>query len=262
MKLRISLGQITIDFGHPNVNEEKIVEFTAEAARQGSDLILFPELWSTGYDLENSGKHAIELNNGIFLRCSSLALKYHIHLGGSLLERRGSNVYNTFVLFNPIGSILGTYRKIHLFRPMDEDKWLCAGDELVIADAAWGRAGLSICYDLRFPEVFRNFALNDATMALIPAEWPADRIEHWRTLLRARAIENQIFVVATNRTGNSPTEKFGGFSAIIDPWGNTVLEANQDEGLFSDVIDLDDIPRIRKRIPIIKDRRPDIYGNY
>jgi predicted amidohydrolase len=99
-------------------------------------------------------------------------------------------------------------------------------------------------------------------MALIPAEWPASRIEHWRTLLRARAIENQMFVVATNRTGNSPTEKFGGFSSIIDPWGNTLLEANQDEGLFSTVIELDDVERIREQIPIIKDRRPDIYGDY
>jgi predicted amidohydrolase len=262
MKIKISLGQIAIDFGRPDKNEDKIVDFTAEAARQGSDLILFPELWSTGYDLNNSGKNANELNDGIFFRCASVASKYHIHLGGSLLEKDGSNVYNTFVLYNPIGSVLGVYRKIHLFRPMDEDKWLCAGDRLVIADTAWGRAGLSICYDLRFPEVFRYFALNGAILALIPAEWPAVRLEHWRTLLRARAIENQIFVVATNCTGDSPTEKFGGFSAIIDPWGNTLLETNQDEGLFSAVIDLDDVYRIRSRIPIIKDRRPDIYGEF
>jgi omega-amidase len=262
MKLRISLGQLDINFGNPESNEEKIVQWTAEAAAQGSDLVLFPELWSTGYDLENCQRHAVQLGKGIFSRCAELALKHHIYFGGSLLEKDGPDVYNTFVLYRPDGELLGAYRKIHLFCPMDEDKWLCAGDRLVIADTAWGRAGLSICYDLRFPEVFRHFALNGANLALIPAEWPAARLEHWHTLLRARAIENQIFVIATNRTGNSPTEKFGGFSAIIDPWGDTLLEANQDEGLFSAVIDLDDVYRIRERIPIIKDRRPDIYGEF
>jgi omega-amidase len=260
MKLKISLGQISIDFGHPFNNEEKIAKFTAEAAHRGSNLILFPELWSTGYDLENANEHGTELSNGIFSRCSALASKYHIHLGGSLLEKDGGSVYNTFVLFNPFGSIIGLYRKIHLFRPMDEDKWLCAGDKLVIADTPWGRAGLSICYDLRFPELFRHFAINNAFMALIPAEWPSIRLDHWRTLLRARAIENQMFIIATNRTGTSPTEKFGGFSAIIDPWGKTILEAGYDEGLFSAKIDLEDVPQIREWMPIIKDRRPDIYG--
>jgi omega-amidase len=260
MKLKISLGQISIDFGRPITNEKKIAEFTAEAARQGSNLILFPELWSTGYDLENAVEHSDEMNSGIFSWFSTLALKYHIHLGGTMLEKEGHDVYNTFVLFNPDGSNLGIYRKIHLFRPMDEDKWLCAGNRLVIAETDWGRTGLSICYDLRFPEVFRHFALNGANLALIPAEWPSIRLEHWRTLLRARAIENQIFMVATNRTGSSPTEEFGGFSTIIDPWGKTILEANQYEGLFSAEIDLEDVSRIRQRIPIIKDRRPDIYG--
>ncbi len=262
MKIQISLGQIDINFGLVDKNEEKIMEFTAEAARLGSDLILFPELWSTGYDLKNCQYHAVPLGQEIFSRCARLASKYHISFGGSLLEKDGPDVYNTFVLYRPDGELIGAYRKIHLFRPMEEDRWLCAGDRLVTADATWGRTGLSICYDLRFPEVFRYFSFHGANLAFNPSEWPTIRLEHWRTLLRARAIENQIFIVATNRTGNSPTEKFGGFSAIIDPWGNLILEAKENEGLFSAVIDLDEVNRIRSRIPIMKDRRPDIYGDY
>jgi omega-amidase len=261
MKMQISLGQISIDFGHPDINEEKITHYTEEAVRLGSSLILFPELWSTGYDLENASRYAVEVNSGTFQRCASLAKNHHIHLGGSLLERFEGKIYNTFTLFDPLGSVIGLYRKIHLFRPMNEDKWLCAGDKIAMADTPWGLTGLSICYDLRFPELFRHFAINGANMALIPAEWPGIRIEHWRTLLRARAIENQLFVVATNRTGASPTEKFGGFSAMIDPWGKTILEANEEEGLFTAEVDTDEVARSRERIPIIKDRRPDIYGD-
>ncbi len=260
MKLKISLGQMDIAFGQIAQNLEKIAQFTKAASTSGSDLILFPELMSTGYDLANCQVLAEPLDTGIFLTISQLAARHHIAIGGTLLERSGCSIFNTFILFNSEGFRVAKYRKIHLFRPMNEDKWLCAGDEIIVASTQWSPTGLATCYDLRFPELFRHFALHQCTLCLIPAEWPLPRSEHWRTLLRARAIENQMFIAAVNRTGTSPTDKFGGASAVINPWGETLIEIGDDETLVSTEIDLGEVDRIRKQIPILEDRRPDIYG--
>ncbi len=191
-----------------------------------------------------------------------LAKEHHIGLGGSLLERRGDQAFNTFVLFGSDGGILGLYRKIHLFRLMDEEKWLTAGNELVVADAAWGRAGLGICYDLRFPEMFRYYGLRGAELILLPAEWPSRRIQHWSALLRARAIENQVFIAAVNRVGESKGEVFGGRSVLLNPWGETLVEGTEvDEALLTASLDLKEVARVRQHIPVFGDRRADIYGD-
>jgi predicted amidohydrolase len=144
---------------------------------------------------------------------------------------------------------------------MDEDKWLQPGTQLICTDFQWGKAGLAVCYDLRFPEMFRKYALKGTRLVFIPAEWPAARVSHWSTLLRARAIENQMFVVGVNCVGKIGNETFGGSSTIISPWGETIAEANnQDEQLITAEIDLDQVDEFRMKIPVFEDRRPDIYG--
>jgi predicted amidohydrolase len=142
---------------------------------------------------------------------------------------------------------------------MDEDKYLTAGDEGAIVGLPWGAAGLAVCYDLRFPELFRKYALEGANMVLLPAEWPAPRLAHWRTLLRARAIENQMFVIACNSVGVTEKVQFPGHSAIIDPWGNTIIEGAEDESLLTAEIDLEEVDKFRNKIPVFDDRRPDVY---
>jgi predicted amidohydrolase len=120
--------------------------------------------------------------------------------------------------------------------------------------------GLGICYDLRFTEMWRKYALGGARLFLLPAEWPARRAAHWQTLLRARAIENQVFVAACNRVGESKGETFAGKSAAIDPWGDAVVEAGaENEVLLTCEIDLAKVDDIRQRIPVFKDRRPELY---
>lgn len=262
MGVQISLGQMDVLLGKPDENYARMSAWVAEASRLGSDLILFPELWSTGYDLENWGKYATPVEDGLFGRLRGLAKQHHISLGGSLLERRGDQAFNTFVLIGSDGNLLGLYRKVHLFRLMDEEKWLAAGDELVVAEAVWGRTGLGICYDLRFPEMFRYYGLRGAELILIPAEWPSRRIQHWSTLLRARAIENQVFIAAVNRVGESKGEVFGGHSALINPWGEALAEGNEvDEALLTAEIDLKEVDRVRQHIPVFGDRRADVYGD-
>ena len=126
---------------------------------------------------------------------------------------------------------------------------------------AWGAAGLAICYDLRFPELFRRYAVRDkAKLILICAEWPQARVNHWRALLQARAIENQCFVAATNSCGKTGGTVFGGNSMIIDPWGEIIAEAGADEALVTGEIDLSEVDRVRQTIPVFEDRRPEVYG--
>jgi len=260
MKIKVSLAQMNIAVGQVGENLSTAQAMIAEAARRGSQIVLLPELWSTGYDLKNATHHAASLDIGIFADTAALAAEYGLHVVGSCLSRLGPNkVGNTLVCFGPKGEKLGVYSKVHLYRLMDEDRYLTAGDEGAIVTLPWGAAGLAICYDLRFPELFRKYALDGANMIFLPAEWPAPRISHWRTLLRARAIENQLFVVACNRVGITDTDHFPGHSAIIDPWGNTVIEGGEEEALLTAEIDLEEVSKFRNKIPVFEDRRPDVY---
>lgn len=258
-RLKLSLGQMDVRLGQPDENFEQVRTWTAEAARHGSALVVFPELWSTGYDLENWRRHARRLGEGLFSQLSDLAAEFQISIAGSVLEARNSKAYNTFVLYDRTGQPAAVYRKLHLFRLMEEEKWLAPGEAAVIVEAGWGRTGLAICYDLRFAELFRKYALAGARLIILPAEWPGRRAAHWKTLLRARAIENQMFVVGVNRVGESKGELFGGGSAVIDPWGEAAVEGGEGPALLHAEIDLDRVDEVRKKIPVFEDRRPDVY---
>lgn len=258
--LTLSLAQIKVTAGDPEANWERARAAIVEAARRGSQLVLLPELWASGYDLAHWRRHAAPLGTGSFAMVATLAREYDLAIGGSLLESHGDHATNCFALYGPDGELWGSYRKIHLFRLMDEDKWLAAGQTPVIADTTWGAAGLAICYDLRFPELFRRQAVSGARLILLPAEWPTRRIAHWSTLLRARAIENQCFVAACNCVGGSEKDTFGGRSAVIDAWGETVVEAGPGETLLTATIDLDLADRVRAHIPVLSDRRPELYA--
>ena len=258
--LSISLGQMNIELGEVKNNFRNAGRMIAEASRRKSSVIVLPELWSTGYDLENAKQHADELNKGMFNNLSKVATQYNIAVVGSILEQRGDNVANSATFFSPKGRMMGVYRKIHLFRLFDEDKWLEEGNAPLVMDLPWGPTGIAICYDLRFPELFRAYAVDDnAKLVFVTAEWPLERIEHWRALLVARAIENQCFIVATNAVGDTGGTIFGGHSMIVDPWGKIVVEAGESEQLLTVDIEVDDVDAVREKIPVFEDRRPGLY---
>lgn len=259
MTLKLSLAQMDIKLGDPEANFALARQWTAEAAQRGSELIIFPELWSSGYDLENWQKHASALGQGMFASLSDLAAEFKIGIAGSILESRNGKAYNTLTLFDSKGEQQAVYRKVHLFRLMQEEKWLAPGEESVLVETNWGKTGLAICYDLRFVELFRKYALAGAKAIIIPAEWPARRTAHWQTLLRARAIENQMVIIAVNRVGESNGEIFSGRSAVIDPWGETIVEGDDRQSLLHAEIDMGLVDEVRKRIPIFEDRREDVY---
>ena len=260
MNLNVAVGQMDLVLGEREANLAAVRKLTARASLEGAELLVLPELWGSGYDLERAAKLSDPLGAGLFAEMAQLAAQHHLALCGSLLEQRDDGVYNTAVLYDAEGQQRGVYRKIHLIGLMAEDRYLRAGDVAPTFEMPWGTTAQAICYDLRFPELFRGWALAGARLVIIPAEWPSRRIEHWRTLLRARAIENQCFVVACNRVGSDRDNTFGGCSAIIDPWGTVLAEADDQPALLSATLNWQEVDNVREFQPVFKDRRPEVYA--
>ncbi len=258
--LKVALGQMDVAWGNPRRNLARAEEWTAAAAQRGADVIVFPELWSTGYDLPHAADYAAALDAGVFAETATLARTYRIAIVGSCLAQLGQGqVGNTAVYFDAAGRIRGSYSKTHLFRLMHEEQYLTAGESSTLVATDWGPAGLAICYDLRFPELMRAYALAGAAAVFLPAQWPHPRCEHWRTLIRARAIENQMFVIACNRAGQDSSNVFCGQSCVIDPVGATLVEADAEAQLLFADLDLSLVAQTRARLPVLEDRRPEIY---
>ena len=259
--LTLALAQIDITLGDKAANLAQAEPLIARAADAGADLILFPELWTTGYDLPRAAELAEPIPDGPTprqLRAWSAA--YGLWIGGSMLESgEDGRIFNAAALFGPEGQTLGPYRKIHRFGPMAEDRWLEAGCEPGLFDPPWGKMGMAICYDLRFPELFRSYALAGARLILLPSEWPHPRLHHWRTLVQARAIENACFVAAVNRVGRDRANAFCGHSMAVGPWGDVLVEGEESPALLFATIDLAQADEARARIPVLSDRRPACY---
>lgn len=253
--LIVSLVQMAITEGDPEANEARAYERVAESARRGSDVVVLPELWGSGYDLTRAASYASPVGEGLFARVAEWARTFHIWLSGSLLERAEGGLYNTAYLVAPTGEFVATYRKMHLFRLMDEHLYLQAGERPVMADTPWGPVGLGVCYDLRFPELFRVYALRGARWVILPAEWPHPRLHHWRTLVQARAIEEQMFVLACNRVGSAGDTQFFGHSMVVSPWGEVLIEGGEQEVILTTEVNLAEVEQARTRIPVLEDRR-------
>jgi predicted amidohydrolase len=257
--IKIALAQMDVKWADPEVNLATARQMVAQADTAGADLVVLPELWGSGYDLAHAADYATPLDSGLFGTMVALAREHDLHVAGSLLEARDGRVYNTCALAGPQGP-LGHYRKVHLFRLMDEDRYLAPGGRPTLCDGPpWGATALAICYDLRFPELFRGYAVAGARLVVIPAQWPARRVEHWRALLRARAIENQCVVAGCNRAGADGDVKFGGASAVVGPWGKVLVEGDETPALLVAQVDLAEVEKARRHIPVFGDRRPECY---
>jgi omega-amidase len=260
VKFKITCLQMDIAFGSPNKNYQNAEKLIDEAMTEKPDIIVLPELWTTGYDLTRLEQIADkDAGNTIrFLR--NAAIKYQVHfVGGSIANQGEKGVKNTLLIINKKGELVHSYSKLHLFKLMDEHLYLEAGDQEGLFELESLTFSGVICYDIRFPEWIRTHTAKGAEALFVVAEWPAARLAHWRALLIARAIENQCFVIACNRSGSDPNNEFAGHSMIINPWGEVIAEAGANEEIVSAEIELDLVKDIRKQIPIFKDRRPDLY---
>jgi predicted amidohydrolase len=250
-----------IALGDVEANLAAAAEYAAEAARRGSEILLLPELFTTGYALERARELAApDLQHGAAARVADMARAHRMWMAGSLLALDAAGLpSNTAAFWSPAGECMGVYRKIHLFRLMEEHRYLAPGETLGTAGLPWGASALAICYDLRFPELFRRYALEGARAIFLPAEWPAPRIEHWRVLCRARAIENQLVIAACNCVGSDAHNLFGGHSAVVGPGGEVLIEGGQAPELLTVEVDLSQADALRSAIPILRDRRPQLY---
>ena len=259
--MKIGCIQLNMGFGKVEENYERAEKFIREAASQGAEIVVLPEMWNTGYALEKLDELADVNGERTKAFLSSLAKQLGVHIvGGSVSVKRDDKFYNTMYTFNNEGELVGEYSKAHLFRLMDEHLYLQAGSEMNRFALGDIEAAGVICYDIRFPEWLRSHALAGAKVLFVPAQWPTPRIDHWKTLLQARAIENQCFVIAVNRIANK-VENFNGQSMIIQPWGEVLWTGAEDEELAIIDVDFSIVDEVRGRIPVYDDRRPELYEN-
>ncbi|MCA1059400.1 carbon-nitrogen family hydrolase [Rossellomorea aquimaris] len=257
---KIGLAQMDIAFGKPEENMEKVEQWVRKAKVDGCTTVVLPELWTTGYDLTRMDEIADEGAEDSSTFLTSLSKKYSIHIiGGSVANKSMDGIRNTLIAVDSKGILVKQYSKLHLFKLMDEHHYLLPGQEDGMFSLEETKMAGLICYDIRFPEWFRKHVLLGAKVVFVVAEWPSARIDHWQTLLKARAIENQCFVIACNRVGSDPNNEFGGCSLIIDPWGEILAKGTQTEELVSAEINLQEVEKVRKQIPIFQDRRPEYY---
>lgn len=258
--MRISLIQLDITFGEPQANYAAMERAISQAAAEAPDCLLLPELWTTGYDLTRLGEIADPGGDTTKAFISALAAKYSINIvAGSVAKMNAGGVTNSMFIFNRRGELAGEYSKLHLFRLMDEHLYLQPGDTKGLFELDGTLCAGLICYDIRFPEWSRTHMAQGAEVLFVSAEWPLPRLAHWRALLISRAIENQCYVAACNRTGSDPANTFAGHSMIIDPWGEVLCEASGHEEILSGDIDLLKVRQVRQQIPVFSDRRPDLY---
>jgi len=250
--------QFNLTLGDVEANLSKALAGIRRVREKDARLAVLPEMWSTGYDYKRLPELA-QSTPDILKRLQELTAELEMVVVGSLPERDGDTLYNTAYVVDK-GKILGSYRKLHLFSTMGEDRFLQSGDKTLVIPTSVGRLGVAICYDLRFPELFRKLALEGAEILCMPAEWPKPRQEHWRTLLRARAIENQMFVVATNCCGIQGRLDFFGMSLLIDPRGEVLAEGGESDIELTALFDFEEMVNFRSQIRCFSDRRPAVYG--
>lgn len=256
--MKVHAIQLRTDLNEPI--EERVERAAAlVAAQRRADLVMLPELWvQGGFAFDRFAHTAQEIDGPAVtaMRNAAVASGIWLHAGSLVLRSPDGSLRNTALMIAPDGSIIAQYAKRHLFGfAGGETTVLTAGDELVTVDLPWFRAGLSICYDVRFPEMYRALLDLGSEVFLIPAAWPERRIAHWSLLIRARAVENQAFVVACNGVGKQGDVDLGGYSAIIDPWGVTLAEGGRDEEVLVADINSKLVAKTREIFPVLKDRR-------
>jgi predicted amidohydrolase len=242
----------------PGANRDRAVSRIRAAADAGADLVVLPELWPVGYFAFDAYADAAEPVPGPTTeQLGAVADKHSITLhGGSILERDGENLYNTSLLFGPEGELLARYRKMHLFGyDSEEATRLTAGSEVCTVETDLTTVGLTTCYDLRFPSLYRSLVDAGVELILVTSAWPRERLDHWHLFTRTRAVENQAFLVAANLTGSIRGVDLAGESVVVDPWG--VERANAGTGVRTAhaQIDIEEVRETRESFPALADRQ-------
>ncbi|HSA07383.1 MAG TPA: carbon-nitrogen family hydrolase [Candidatus Gastranaerophilales bacterium] len=264
-KVKILGIQIQPEMGNKKANLEKVKNFIAQYSWYKPDLIVLPEVFNTGVDHKALQKMAEPVPGGATTELlAGLAKKYNTNIVmGSFAEKLSDNDYkNTSAVINRQGEIIGKYHKIHLFdyHGSEESKYFSAGNNAVIVETDIGKIGLTVCFDIRFPELYRCLSYAGADIITNVAAFPYPKLDHWLTLNKARAIENLIYMVVVNQCGKVNIKRQNiGMSMVINPWGEIISCAGGDEGVMTAEIDLEKQKKIRKNFNILEDRKPECY---
>lgn len=260
--MKVQLLQFNITPGQVAQNEQKIRTLFETSVDSDTDVVVLPEMWNNGYALaELQQKADTDLARTLpFLR--QLATHYHVDIvAGSVANHQADGLYNTALTVSRDGALLYDYNKIHLVPMLDEPLYLTAGNNVpytfTLSDGT--TASQIICYDLRFPELSRYPAAEGAKVIFYVAQWPDVRLNHWRQLLQARAIENDMFVVAVNSCGSDGKTTYAGHSMVIDPNGDIIVEADEHEAVHTVTLDISKADAQRQAIPVFENMRPDVY---
>jgi predicted amidohydrolase len=267
MTLRVAVLQVA--YGDDEPMDQRVERVAALVREQrGHDLVVLPELWAAGgFAYREWDERAQPVDGPVGTAMSEAARDAGVMLhAGSIVERprdgetgpEGRGLWNTSLVYAPDGGLVATYRKIHRFGfGAGEPRLMDAGEDVVLVDlpGGVGRAGLSTCYDLRFPELYRRQVDAGATVFVVPAAWPAARVRHWTLLAHARAVEDQCVVIACNTAGTHAGTAMGGHSQVISASGEALAMAGTSEEVLSVEVDMDAVTTWRETFPVLQDRR-------
>ncbi len=251
--MKIGLVQYSPVWEDKEANKEKISTLLKKDD-SAVDLLIFPEMTLTGFTMK-SDEFAESLQGESFKFFSELAIRKKSHIFSGIIEGGKRRSFNTLIHIKPDGKLLKLYRKVHPFSYSKEDQFFERGKKPARTKVKSWQVGLSICYDLRFPELYRKYGKKRAHLIVNIANWPATRIDHWKTLLKARAIENQCYVAGINRVGDDPKLHYNGFSSVYDPMGKEIVSIENEEKLIVAEIDKNYVNEIRKEFPFLDDIR-------
>ena len=259
--MNISCIQMDMEFCSPDKNFEKAKALIEKAAASRPDVIVLPETWNTGFfPRENLESYCDKDGSRTKSEIGGLAKKLKINIvAGSVANIKENKVYNTAYVFDREGKLVCEYDKTHLFSPMDEDNFFAKGEKVCNFTLDGKACGIIICYDIRFPELARTLAIKGLDCLFVVAQWPSVRIPHLKALAKARAIENQTYVVCCNSCGKAGDTVFGGNSRVVDPWGEELCTADGNESVMTAECDLLTIENIRNTINVFADRRAELY---
>lgn len=256
--LKILAIQMSSVIGDKWENFAKIADLIEKNFKKGADIIVLPEVWNVGWKPTEFEDSAEDLENSETVEfLSELAQRYNVNIiGGSFISKKANKLYNTCPVLNQDGELIATYDKMHLFSyyGCDEGKYITKGEKPVIIDIDGIKIGLSLCYDIRFPEIYRAYRKAGADLLINMAAWPKSRPVHWEALAKARAIENQCFMVALTQSGLIEKEEYNlGHSRIIDYNGEVISEIKDGEGAIFAEIKFDEIYKFREKCTVLKD---------
>lgn len=263
MKVAIAQLATSVD---KNSNLGKAQHYIAKAKSQGADIVFLPEFYMA-LATPKSGVLPVDvaepLDGPFNSALRKAARENEIYVVCGMYESKPDDrkrAYNTTVFIDRSGKLIHSYRKTHLydaFSYQESDTIIPGENPYKVVETEFGKIGLMVCYELRFPEIARQFALQEADILFVPAGWVAGPMkeEHWQTLIRARAIENTMFVIGANLVGDI----FTGRSLMVDPMGVILASAGEEETLITAEVDLDRIRRVREKLPSVRDRRPELY---